>query len=153
MGGERATQNGDQTLGCVHEERFRTTLVCIDGGGAGEISGQISNPYLEGGVSFSGTLEFLAEMEDLLDRMQMPQAYMAPRCFADPAEPPAARQTHETRRQGARATFAVRVLFRQNASWQGTVTWVEGKREENFRSVLELLLLVKSALDQGEWCA
>jgi hypothetical protein len=46
------------------------------------------------------------------------------------------------------STFAVRVMFRQNASWQGSVTWVEGKREEQFRSVLELLLLVKSALDQ-----
>jgi hypothetical protein len=44
----------------------------------------------------------------------------------------------------------VRVLFRQNASWQGSVTWMEGRQEESFRSALELLLLMKSALDQKQ---
>jgi len=46
----------------------------------------------------------------------------------------------------------VKVLFRQNASWQGSIAWLEGKREESFRSVLELLLLIDSAVsatDQG----
>ena len=43
-------------------------------------------------------------------------------------------------------TFAVRILFRQNASWQGSVTWLEGNREESFRSVLELIFLMDSAL-------
>ena len=43
------------------------------------------------------------------------------------------------------ATFAVRVLFRQNASWQGSILWVEGDREESFRSVLELIFLLDSA--------
>ena len=47
------------------------------------------------------------------------------------------------------ATFAVRVLFRQNASWQGEVTWLEGKREESFRSVLELILLMDGALQES----
>jgi hypothetical protein len=41
----------------------------------------------------------------------------------------------------------VRVLFRQNASWQGSLTWLEEGKEESFRSVLELLLLMHSALD------
>ena len=31
-------------------------------------------------------------------------------------------------------------------NWQGSVTWVEGKREQSFRSVLELILLIDSAL-------
>ena len=41
----------------------------------------------------------------------------------------------------------MRILFRQNASWQGSVTWLEGGRDESFRSVLELLLLMHSALE------
>ena len=42
----------------------------------------------------------------------------------------------------------VRILFRQNASWQGTVLWSEGSQEERFRSALELALLLDSALEQ-----
>ena len=42
----------------------------------------------------------------------------------------------------------VRILFRQNASWQGTVLWSEGGQEERFRSALELALLLDSALEQ-----
>ena len=53
------------------------------------------------------------------------------------------------RRTGRRATFAVRVLFRQNATWQGSVTWMEKNQEESFRSVLELLLLMNSAVSKG----
>jgi len=37
-------------------------------------------------------------------------------------------------------------MFRQHASWQGGVLWVEGKAEQSFRSALELILLMDSAL-------
>ena len=42
----------------------------------------------------------------------------------------------------------MKVIFRQNASWQGTVLWLEANREESFRSVLEFALLLNSALDE-----
>lgn len=42
------------------------------------------------------------------------------------------------------------VLFCQNASRQGSVMWLEEGREENFRSVLELLLMMDSALRSGQ---
>ena len=47
-------------------------------------------------------------------------------------------------------SFLVRVQFRQNASWQGTVQWLEEKRTCNFRSLLELLLLIQETLDKTE---
>ena len=53
------------------------------------------------------------------------------------------------RQRGEAATFALRILFRQNASWQGSITWLEGEAEQSFRSVLELILLMDSAL-RGE---
>ena len=43
-------------------------------------------------------------------------------------------------------TFIVNVLYRQNASWQGTVKWVETGIEKSFRSTLELLKLMDSAM-------
>ena len=48
--------------------------------------------------------------------------------------------------KGDKATFAVKILFRQNASWQGSITWLDGKMEQSFRSVFELILLMDNAL-------
>jgi hypothetical protein len=146
-------QSGGTAPERTQGERFWTTLVCVDGGGAGEISGRLCNPYLKGGKPFCGTLELLSEMEDLLDQMRLPQAYNEARHFAGPVEPPMTPVDHDPSQRGARATFAVRVLFRQNSSWQGSVTWIVGKRVESFRSVLELLMLVKNALDQKKMLA
>ena len=77
--------------------------------------------------------------------MRFPQSFSRVRTFADvpvmEQQAPDGSKSHE----GELATLAVRVLFRQNASWQGTVAWLEGSREESFRSVLELLLLMDSA--------
>ena len=47
---------------------------------------------------------------------------------------------------GERETFVVRILNTQNATWQGTVTWTDGKRMESFRSALELIRLIDSTL-------
>ena len=48
------------------------------------------------------------------------------------------------------ALRGIRVLYRQNASWQGRVVWREESRSETFRSALELLFLMHSALDGAE---
>ena len=47
---------------------------------------------------------------------------------------------------GERETFVVRILNTQNATWQGTVTWTDGRRTEPFRSALELIRLIDSTL-------
>lgn len=44
-------------------------------------------------------------------------------------------------------TFVVKVLYRQNASWQGIVKWVETGQEVKFRSALELIMLMNEAID------
>jgi hypothetical protein len=44
------------------------------------------------------------------------------------------------------ASFRIRIIFMQNASWQGTVYWEQGNEEQSFRSVFELLSLMDSAL-------
>lgn len=44
-------------------------------------------------------------------------------------------------------TFVVKILDRQNATWQGTVTWVEEQKVQHFRSALELLKMIDVALD------
>lgn len=43
-------------------------------------------------------------------------------------------------------TFIIKVKYRQNASWQGSIQWVEGGVEKNFRSTLELIKLMDEAM-------
>ena len=50
---------------------------------------------------------------------------------------------------GQDATFVVHVKYRQNATWQGTVTWADKNKQQNFRSALELIKLMDSALDES----
>ncbi len=43
-------------------------------------------------------------------------------------------------------TFVVRVDFQQHGTWQGSVDWVNQHRKKPFRSALELLKIMDSAL-------
>lgn len=44
-------------------------------------------------------------------------------------------------------TFIIEIKSNQNNSWQGSIEWIEGKRMESFRSVLELVKLMDSAVE------
>lgn len=128
-------------------EEFRTTILCVDCYEQEILNGRLYNPNQPEGIQFLSTVQFLRGMEKNLDEMKYPQAFTAARSFSDPPQqesspPEAAPQV------GNLATFKLHILFRQNASWQGSITWLEGKQEESFRSVLELIHLLHSALKQ-----
>ena len=46
-------------------------------------------------------------------------------------------------------TFIVKIVNQQNETWQGSVTWTEEQKVQNFRSALELLKLINGALDDN----
>ena len=46
-------------------------------------------------------------------------------------------------------TFFIRINFQQNASWQGSVQWLEGQSTRFFRSHLELMMLMQEAVDKS----
>ena len=46
-------------------------------------------------------------------------------------------------------TFVIKILNNQNSTWQGSVTWVEEQRTQNFRRALELLKLIDGALEEN----
>ena len=55
--------------------------------------------------------------------------------------------------QGKNATFVVHVQCLENATWQGEIVWAEKNESLKFRSALELLKIMDSALattEQGE---
>ena len=53
-------------------------------------------------------------------------------------------------RQKKTETFIIKVMDQQNATWQGDVIWAEKNERQSFRSALELLKLIDSALDSKE---
>lgn len=52
-------------------------------------------------------------------------------------------------RQCGGSAFMVRVQYRQNSSWQGTIQWLEEKKTVQFRSLLEMTLLMNEALEKS----
>lgn len=49
-----------------------------------------------------------------------------------------------------RGTFLIDIYNRQHATWQGSVTWVNRDEKQHFRSALELIKLIDSALEEAE---
>ena len=125
---------------------YRTTMVCIDSYENRVPVGRFYNRYYPEGVRFESLIDLLKKMEDMLDRMQFPQPFASVRNFVEVSTPEDGLPGGPAPLEGKYATFEVRVLFRQNASWQGSLVWLEGKREESFRSVLELIFLIDSAI-------
>ena len=138
-----------QTAMC--EELYKTSMISIDSYDNRILTGRIFNPFLEADIPFRSTMEFIKEMNALLQELQFPQSFFENREFqpAQEQKTKAPAQAAPTAKKGRLATFSLRIMFRQNSSWQGSLTWVEGKLEESFRSALELLLLIDSAIDRA----
>lgn len=47
-------------------------------------------------------------------------------------------------------TFIIEVIDTQQESWQGSIEWVQGQKKEAFRSVIEMLRLMDSVMEQEE---
>ncbi|MGN0718927.1 MAG: hypothetical protein ACI4LQ_03870 [Anaerovoracaceae bacterium] len=131
----------------IHTDGRRAMLVCVDSSEKGVWTGRYYNSSLKKGESFRSLVDFLMKMEKTLDQMYFPQSFSAVRRFTQEEETELIGASNEECQTGKAATFLIRILFRQNASWQGSILWLEGKREESFRSVLELIFLMNDALN------
>ena len=140
--------------------------LCLDTDGKEGESGKLYHLCDEHPITFSSLFRAVNQMEELYNACLFPQACAGLRSFpgdrrtekpvseasSDESlpEPNEVRETGMLRqllqRRGAKATFWIRVMYCQHASWQGEVTWVEQQKKEYFRSTLELLHLIDSAL-------
>lgn len=120
-------------------------------------------------MEFYGLVNFIEAVQNRLDELEYPQATMEMRSWKlPPALPASAEGSHdeaatsesgngnlpegfdgsgEASRHKTLASFVLRIQFRHNACWQGSLAWLEGKKSVAFRSMLELVALVSSALD------
>jgi hypothetical protein len=129
------------------ENGYQTTMICVDSYNECVLEGRFYNQYCPDGISFHGAIDLLKKMETILNEHKAVQSFSAVRSFTEKPAASVLTSSGEVNCKGKVATFVTKVLFRQNASWQGSVSWVEGRNEVPFRSVLELLLLIDSAID------
>jgi hypothetical protein len=102
---------------------------------------------------FNNTLEMLALHEKLFDEIGYPQNSCKLRKLHDGIrlyKKPAASYTAETAILPAETdpSFVINVMYRQNASWQGTVQAVSYGTKKHFRSTLELLRMIDSVVSK-----
>ena len=131
----------------VRCESGRTTMICVDSYEKGILCGRFYNyGQEEESRTFHSLAQLLVGMEHMLDTTDQPPIPEGKHTFFPTVEPKLDNPAEDTPRKGRSATFVVRILFQQHTSWQGTISWLEERCEQTFRSVLELILLMDSAL-------
>lgn len=135
-------------------------LVCIgiDKCAEGEYAGRIWHQYDDEPLKFRGIIPLIRKMEELYDSWDFPQASTICRSWVGKRNVVGSTQKKETNLQpytncirdnrGNQGTFIVYVKYRQNATWQGEVIWVEMGKRECFRSAMELFKMVDDAMNQ-----
>lgn len=100
-------------------------------------------------------MQLLRILEAFYDRIDFPQAAEQLREFVnDSAEVKRRKQLPKPvkdreflmKQDGECGTFLLHVQYRQNATWQGQIMWKERGKTLEFRSALELLVLLDNAL-------
>lgn len=131
-----------------------------------DFSGRIINQYSEEELKFSSCMDMISRMDALYDDWGFPEASEKPRSFSSrrfaaslvkEETEPKKRLVNLSKEMEARditgekgevATFHILTEMRQHSSWQGKVFYVEGQHRAEFRSVLELLFFIDSALNK-----
>ena len=140
-----------------------SVLICVDDYNEGEMRGRIYSMSEPEPEQFTSAINLVKQVSRIIDDGDGPQSTMKVRGFfknkqessnniQEQKEKPVDNKklAAKINAHGKEATFRVRIMFRQNASWQGMVYWVEKNREENFRSVLELLMLIDSSFAEAQ---
>ena len=116
----------------------------------GILSGRIHYPFDGETDNFSGLMNLILKIEQKLDEENSPQAFHTIRTFHPHQHLWIGTETTQSSYSGKIATFNLNILFRRNASWQGSLTWVEKSQTQHYRSVLELIALLGSVLKTNQ---
>lgn len=121
------------------------------------IQGRVYSKYYHKLFQFNNELELIRGLNEMFDSIGFPQITCQPRSFFDKPIRQNIRKAEDTVDntldevlENPKTTFIVNVQYRQNASWQGSITWVEQDKKRNFRSALEMMELMEQAAYQGK---
>jgi len=127
--------------------------------GRGLYRGCLLSQYLEEPYEFFSFVRMINKMEEIFDDKNFPQAFLSLRSFRskkDRTEKFVARASaavsdvlhlkHHEGSSKSSCTFDIHVRFRQKATWQGQIHWLERGVRLDFRSELEMLRLMDKAM-------
>jgi len=153
------TPEGEGIMANVTKPVF---IVMVDRYENADITGQVldqSTGYL---CDFHSLVKLPAIMDKLCDKYKLPQkthqlrgfSYSDSRKDIDGGDDKMAEE--KVPEKGAKATFLVTIRYRQNATFQGSIKWLEANEERNFRSELEMIKLIDDAVidenaDDAKW--
>lgn len=135
--------------------------VCVDSTCHNELQGRWYHLCRSAPQPFETVVQLLAGLEHCCNELCFPQSTMALRRLAAPGRRLTGQGNAERKewkqymsqeelqiQKGKKATFIVQIQFRQNATWQGTVTWTEKNETVHFRSALELLKMMDESIGE-----
>lgn len=115
--------------------RMNDAVLMVASYQAGEISGWLVHPRLDGPQPVQSIPQVLFMLDELLLREEKLISYHA-------FEPTGYENLPRI------ATFRIQVLFREHYTWQGCLLWEEERKEATFRSVLELIQILDEILGE-----
>lgn len=130
-------------------------VICIDSTEGGSEPGRLYSCYSREPDRFEDEYQLLLLMEQVMEKINYPQSSVALRRYGkkpgknEPVEyakrekpEKVMEQTELLNYRGEEATYAVRIQYRQNATWQGELVWLEQNEAHSFASELEMLKLM-----------
>ncbi len=142
-------------------------VICIDTSVDGKETGRLYSCYSKEPAEFDDPYQLLLMMDEVMERIHFPQASVALRDYGAkdggrkkgrPEEQTESVERRMAARQerpdkvmeqaelleyrGGIATYAVRIQYRQYATWQGELVWLEKNLARSFNSELEMLKLM-----------
>ncbi len=124
--------------------------------GKNVLEGEIFCGYPRKKIGYTGEWELLSAISGWCDWSHYPEAMTTLRSFS--VRKHRKRQVRkavtvlDSKLKNAlegKSTFLVHIQFRRNATWQGTITWLEAEKTQNFRSAFEMLKLMEEADHPG----
>lgn len=126
-------------------------VICIDDTDEAGDPGRLYSCYSREPARFEDQYQLLLLMEQVMENINYPQSSVALRQYGKKSTTEYARhdrpdkvveQKELLNHRGERATYAVRIQYRQNATWQGEIVWLEQNETRSFSSELEMLKLM-----------
>lgn len=124
----------------------RTCQVAVNSYDSGLLEGSVQNAFINHLEEFKGTIGLADAMVHLFEvGIGRSASGIAPGECKIISE-----ETWGTYRKGGRrATFVIKILYREHSTWQGVICWRETGEKQAFRSFLEMIILMASALESG----
>ena len=126
---------------------------CVDKYETTGISGKLYHSYSKEPYRYKDINEMLLKMDEFYEQIRFPMASTESRSFSKCKANKIGKEMMVMKeddnlldKRGDKSTFVIQVQYRQNATWQGKIVWIEEDRTQYFRSALELIKIMDSAL-------